>query len=107
MVCLSPVAAQQVEWQSTSTMQGSGSRYAPQVTPVGSEYVPIVNSTGERSASSPSRRRNEDEWGNNQEGGSQDDGSPVGEPWIMLAFAAGTCGIVYLRKRKTQNAETK
>lgn len=107
LVCLSPVAAQQTEWRSTSTLQGSGSAYAPQVTPVGSQYVPIVNSSGERPAMSPGARRNSDEWGENQEAGNKDINSPVGDAWVMLAFAAAACGIIFLRRRKVQKAENK
>ena len=31
----------------------------------------------------------------------QDPESPIGEPWIMLAFAAMTAGVITLRKKQT------
>lgn len=31
-------------------------------------------------------------------------GSPVGEPWILFAFAAMAASVVYLRQRKTKEA---
>jgi hypothetical protein len=31
--------------------------------------------------------------------------SPVGEPWILLAFAAMAASVVYLRQRKTKEAD--
>lgn len=109
MVCLLPLAAlaQQQEWQSTSTMQGSGSAYSSQVTAVGAASVGSMATTTSSSPARVSRPRragesSSDPWGNNQTGGDQDDGSPIGDavlPLMLMALAFG--GVVAFRQRKT------
>lgn len=43
-----------------------------------------------------------DGWGNPDiEDPNQSEQFPVGEPWILLAFAAMAAGVVYIRQRKT------
>ena len=97
-----PAMAQ--DFQSTSTLRGSGSQYAPQVTPVGA-VSPIMDPTvGATGSSDINHRRNS--FINGPESG-QSDESPVGDAWVMLAFAAAACGIVFLRRRKVQKAENK
>ena len=44
---------------------------------------------------------NEDEWGENSNGGEQENSYPIGEPWIMLAFAAMAAVVITLRKKQT------
>lgn len=82
-----PVLAQ--EWQSVSTMPGSGSAYVSQVTPVGAMET-NQQATTTYDICSPKRvgpiRRAD--FGGGREGGYQDPGSPVGEAWCLLAFAA-------------------
>ena len=107
MVCLLPLAvsAQQQEWQSTSSMQESGSRYSSKVTPVGATGVGAMSSTSSSfaPAQAPSRPRRADEWGHNQDGGETgDNNSPIGDavlPLMLMAFAFS--GVVALRRRKT------
>ena len=50
-----------------------------------------------------SGRRNADDdgFGGNSDGGNQADSYPVGEPWIMLAFAAMAAVVITLRKKQT------
>ena len=110
MVCLLPLtaAAQTAEqWQSTSTMQGSGSSYSSQVTAVGAASVgsmATTTSSGPARVSRPRRagETSSDPWGNNQTGGDQDEGSPLGDavlPLMLMALAFG--GVVAFRRRKT------
>jgi len=99
MACLLPqaVCAQQ-EWQSTSTMQGSGSVYSSQVTSVGAAtvnsmatttYSPTQASSGPRR----SKERNEDLEGNPD--------SPLGDAVLpLLLMAAGFGLYTAVRKRK-------
>ena len=42
-----PTMARQPDWKSTSTMQGTGSAYAPQVMEVGATTVPTIATTTE------------------------------------------------------------
>lgn len=44
---------------------------------------------------------NEGEWGENSDGGDQENSYPIGEPWIMLAFAAMAAVVITLRKKQT------
>ena len=44
---------------------------------------------------------NGDDWGSNSDGGDQENSSPIGEPWIMLAFAAMAAVVITLRKKQT------
>jgi len=109
MVCLLPLTAlaQQQEWQSTSTMRGSGSAYSSQVTAVGAASVgsmATTTSSGPARVSRPRRagESSSDPWGNNQTGGDQDEGSPIGDavlPLMLMALAFG--GVVAFRQRKT------
>ena len=103
MVCLLPLAAlaQQQEWQSTSTMQGSGSAYSSQVTAVGATSVNSMAGTAASApANAPSRPRRGFDHG--PEGGDQSNEGPVGDavlPLMLMALAFG--GVVAFRRRKT------
>jgi hypothetical protein len=44
---------------------------------------------------------NGDDWGSNSDGGDQENSSPIGEPWIMLAFAVIAAVVITLRKKQT------
>ena len=44
---------------------------------------------------------NGDDWGSNSDGGDQENSSPIGEPWIMLAFAVMAAVVITLRKKQT------
>ncbi len=96
-----PTMAQQQEWQSTSAMQTSGSSYSPQVNAIGAEgaYQMATTTTTDTysPASGPNRAKkdfnNPGEYGQSEE-------SPVGEPWILAAFALAFGGVVAFRRRR-------
>ena len=99
-----PLTAQNAqEWQ-TSTMVGSGSTYSPQVTEVGATTVTTTVTTTESysPANGPRRAKKDDgdPWGHNQDAGETDEGSPVGDPWVLALFALAFGGIVFLRRRR-------
>ena len=112
MVCLLPLAvsAQQQEWQSTSSMQESGSRYSSKVTPVGATGVGAMSSTTSSFAPSqaPSGPRRDPIYNGEGDEGWVDKPdidktqlSPLGDavlPLMLMAFAFS--GILYLRRRK-------
>lgn len=88
MHCPFSLSLRAQDFQSCSAMQGSGSMYTPQVMPVGAMEAP-QQATTTSDICSPKRvgsiRRAD--FGEGQEGGYQDPGSPVGEAWCLLAFA--------------------
>ena len=98
-----PTMAQQ-EWQSTSSMQGSGSSYSAQVTAVGAaEVTDMATTTGSTSGPNRARRAkmDDDDWGTNQEGG-EPGGSPIGDavlPLMLLACAYLGLRVFHKRKR--------
>ena len=88
-----PTMAQQDQWQSTSTMQGSGSTYSSQVTGVGATGVDNMATTTETYSPSPAaagRRRAFDNPGEYGQGE-----SPVGDALIPLLL----CACMYLSVR--------
>lgn len=114
IVCLLPlVAFAQQDWQSTSTMTGSGSAYMPEVTSVGSAGVNEMATTTDNYSpfNAPGRPRRTPIGGDDE--GDGDDGwtsrtdtdgtdlSPVGDavlPMTLMALLFG--GVVYLRRRQ-------
>ena len=103
-----PTMAQQ-EWQSTSSMQTSGSAYSSQVTSVGATAAPSeATTTGASYApgrpGSIRRYTYDDDWGTNQDWGEGNEGSPIGEPWVLAIFAAVFAGVIALRKRQAEKA---
>ncbi len=104
MVCLLPLAVSaQQQWQSTSSMQESGSRYSSKVTPVGATGVGAMSSTTSSfaPAQAPSGPRREKEKAG-EVGETGDLNSPIGDavlPLMLMAFAFS--GVVALRRRKT------
>ena len=99
-----PTMAQQQEWKSTSTMQGTGSSYAPQVTSVGATAVSEMATTTETysPAKAPGGPRKMGESGRNP--GDVSTGStesPIGDAVVPLLFLSlAFCGVIYLRRRK-------
>ena len=87
-----PVMAQ--DWQSTSTMQGSGSTYSSQVTGVGAATVDnmATTTTDSYSPANAGRRR---VLGDMPEQYDEDPGSPVGDALIPLLL----CACMYLSVR--------
>ena len=113
MVCLLPLTAnaQAQEWQSTSAMQGSGSTYSSQVNAIGAEGAYQMATTTTTNTYSPGRAHRakkegeENPWGDNQDAGDKDPGSPIGDavlPLMLMAVAFG--GVVYFRRRKALNS---
>ena len=96
---LLPAAAEAQDWQ-TSTMPGSGSEYSSQVTAPGASYVgDMANTTEANSPGRPTGKRRS--FDNNQDpGNTSDTSSPVGEPWVLLAFAAGAAAVIAARRRR-------
>lgn len=97
-----PAMAQQQEWQSTSTMQGTGSTLAPQVTAVGATSVGEMATTTSSPAGAPGARRIGGQSGRNP--GDVSTGStesPIGDamlPLMLMALAFG--GYVAIRRKK-------
>ena len=100
VVCALPMALAAQDWQ-TSTMQGSGSAYSSQVTPVGAQNVEPQATTTYSSPRRISGRRNDD-FNETGENGVGDNGSPIGSEWALLLFAALAGGGVFLRGRKVK-----
>ena len=102
MVCLLPLTAlaQQQEWQSTSSMQGSGSAYSSQVTAVGATGVNSMAGTAASApANAPSRPRRAFDYG--AEGGDQSNEGPIGDALLPLSLMAlAFCGVVYIRRKR-------
>ena len=73
-------------------------------------YTPFSNETpsNNNAPAGITGRKNEainpgngDDWGSNSDGGDQENSSPIGEPWIMLAFAVIAAVVITLRKKQT------
>ena len=71
-------------------------------------YTPFSNETPSNSDNGITGRKNEainpgneGEWGGNSDGGDQENSFPIGEPWIMLAFAVMAAVVITLRKKQT------
>ena len=92
-----PAAAQ--DFNSTSAMQGSGSTYSSPVTPVGAQAPEAMASTANAPHRPTNARRGYED--TEDPGHTEDEGSPIGSAWALLAFAAIGGGVV-LRRRKRQ-----
>ena len=107
---LLPLAAQTQEWNSTSTLKGSGSGYQSQVTFVGAEKatlipmtstsammdtgdLPMPGENGSGTANGPRRS-----FINPGDPGDQSEEFPIGEPWVLLLFAAAGAGVIAYRR---------
>ena len=95
-----PAMAQQPDWKSTSTMQGTGSAYAPQVMEVGATTVPTIATTTEsyspnKAPSGP--RRGFDHGGET----GQSTEFPIGDAVLpMMLMAVVFCGVIALRRKQ-------
>lgn len=99
LMALPTMAQQQQQWQSTSTMQGTGSTLAPQVTPVGATSVGEMASTTSSAANAAGRPRKVIE--DNSDPGQLDESSPIGDAVLpMLFLSLAFCGVIYLRRRR-------
>ena len=106
MACLLPmtVYAQQ-EWQSTSTMQGTGSAYSSQVTTVGATGVAVMGASTSTPAHAPSGPLREQASGRNPgEATTGSNQSPLGDALIPLSLLAlAYAAVIAFRKRKALN----
>ena len=92
-----PTMAQQQTWQSTSTMQGSGSSYSPQVTAVGAVTATEMATTTYSPAKAPSGPRRGFDVGG--ESGRSDE-FPIGDAVLpMMLMSLAFAGVIYFRKR--------
>ena len=101
-----PTMAQQQEWKSTSTMQGTGSSYAPQVTSVGATAVSEMATTTETysPAKAPGGPRKIGEASGRNPGdvSTGSTNSPIGDAVLpMLLCAAVFCGVIALRRKRS------
>ena len=94
-----PTMAQQQEWRSTSTMQGTGSSYAPQISAVGATTVGEMATTTETYSPAKVGPRRDKE--NPGDIGYKDEGSPIGDavlPLMLMALAFG--GYIAIKRKK-------
>ena len=102
-VALAALPAMAQDWQSTSTMQGSGSAYSPQVTAVGATEVTSEATTTESysPAQGPNRARR------GLIGGPEDGTgpSPVGSEWTLLLYAAIAAIVIAVRNHVKKSKE--
>ena len=101
-----PTMAQQQEWKSTSTMQGTGSSYSPQVTSVGATAATEMATTTESysPAKAPGGPRKIGEASGRNPGdvstGSTE--SPIGDAVLPLLLCAVVfCGVIALRRKRS------
>ena len=120
LVCLLPVGAQDRSWQSTSAMQqGSTHRFdirAVDETNVSYKYLLMTSTSplraGEESPLLVEEEANAAHKGSIRRGfitpsdpGVQSGEYPIGEPWVMLLFAAALAATTAIRLRRRQPAE--
>lgn len=102
VVALVALPAMAQDWQSTSTMQGSGSAYSPQVTAVGATEVTSEATTTESySPGAPAKARK------SLIGGPEDTlgPSPIGSEWTLLLYAAIAAIVIAVRKHVKNSKE--
>lgn len=103
MMSVGLLAQMEDPFQSTSTFTGSGSDYSSQISTVGATDVPYSATTTEDAGSRSGRTiRKIGGMGQGDDPGSYAEGSPIGEPLVMLLFAAAAAGVVYLRRREVK-----
>ena len=100
-----PTMAQNMEFRSTSTMQGSGNYVAP-VTAVGANSAVSGATTTESYSPSkaPSGRRKIDTASGN-DGGHGDDGSPIGDVWPLAFFALAMAVVIGVKREMNSKIE--
>ena len=108
---LLPLAANAQEWHTTSTLKETGSDYNSLVTLVGAEKVSLIPMrststmlpasdvpTPSTESSEPAMRKTRRGFDVSGESG-QSEEFPIGEPWVLLAFAAASAGVIAWRRR--------
>ncbi|MBO4362198.1 MAG: hypothetical protein J5823_05370 [Paludibacteraceae bacterium] len=115
LASLLPLAANAQEWRTTSTLKETGSDYNSQVTFVGAEKVSLIpmrststmmatcevptpSTESSTSTHNGGRRRSMENPGDAGETG--DESSPIGEPWVLLLFAAAAAAVIAVRNRR-------
>ena len=101
-----PLTAQNAqEWQSTSTMQGSGSAYSSQVTAVGATGVAVLGASSSAPANAASRPRREQASGRNAgEATTGSNQSPLGDAVLPLLLMAAGFGLYTTVRRRKETA---
>ncbi len=104
MMSVGLLAQMEDPFQSTSTFTGSGSQYSSQISTVGASDVPYSATTTEDAGTRSGRTIHKLGGGSgmDKDPGVPDPGSPIGEPLVMLLFAAAAAGVVYLRRREVR-----
>ena len=111
LASLLPLAANAHEWQTTSTLK-TGSEYNSKVTFVGAEkvdYIPMRSTstmlpasdvpTPSTESSEPAMRKTRRGFDVGGESG-QSEEFPIGEPWVLLLFAAAAAAVIAVRNRR-------
>lgn len=107
MMSVGLLAQMEDPFQSTSSFGESGSDYSSQISTVGATDVPSSFTTTDDAGTHRTSRRNgiADNWG----GGSAEDpgygdeeGSPIGEPLVLLLFAAAAAGVIYFKRQEVK-----
>ena len=103
VTCLLPLVANAQDWTSTSSLQGTGSGYTSQITPVGAGNVqPMATTTNNAPQHKPGIRGSKEQ--NEDPGITDDPNSPIGDavlPMLILALAFGS--LIYYRRRSALN----
>lgn len=101
MMSVGLLAQMEDPFQSTSTFGGSGSQYSSQISTVGATDVPSSFTTTDDAGTHRTSRKS---WGGGSatDPGHGEEGSPIGEPLVMLLFAAVAAGVVYLRRQEVK-----
>ena len=98
-----PTMAQQQEWQSTSTMKGSGSSYSSQVNAVGAVSVhEMATTTSGTSSQNNGPHKAKKTIEDDTDPGALDDGSPIGDAVLpLMLMACAYLGMrVYLKRKR-------
>ena len=78
----------------------NGTVYTPFDNTVPSEQS-TVGSTYSPGTTGKARRSDSDPWGSNQDGGhTEDESSPIGEPWVLAGMALLFGAVIYLRRAR-------
>lgn len=95
-----PTMAQQQEWKSTSTMQGTGSSYSPQISAVGATTTTEMATTSE--TYSPAKAPGGPRKAFDNPGDIGMGGSPIGDAVLPLMLFAGAflCMRVFLKRKR-------
>ena len=96
-----PTMAQEDPWQSTSSMQGSGSAYSSQVTAVGATDINSLATTTENYSPAKAPGGPKKDFGKPGEE-FQSEGFPIGDAVLpMLLCAAVFCGVIAFRRKRS------